>query len=43
MKHRGLKLVPEALDALIEYSTTNRLPANSLILEYRREMIARGT
>ncbi len=46
VKHRGLKLVPEALDALIEwliYSTTNRLPASSLILEYRREMIAGGT
>lgn len=42
VKHRGLKLVPEALDALVEwliYSTTNRLPENSLILAYRREML----
>lgn len=42
VKHRGIKLVPEALDALVEwliYSTTNRLPRDSLILAYRREML----
>lgn len=43
-KHRGLKLVPEALDALVEwliYSTTNGLPKESLIMEYRAEMLGR--
>jgi hypothetical protein len=45
VKHRGLKLVPEALDALVEwliYSTTNRLPEDSVILAYRHEMLTGG-
>lgn len=42
VRHCGIKLVPEAIDALVEwliYSTTNRLPDDSLILAYRREML----
>jgi hypothetical protein len=41
--HHGLRLSADALDALVEWFvafTTNRLPADSLILEYRREMLA---
>lgn len=40
--HRGLKLAPDALDALIEWFvayTTGRQPTDSIIVEYRREML----
>jgi hypothetical protein len=40
--HRGIKLSADALDALIEWFiayTTGRLPADSLILGYRSEML----
>ncbi|MDX6679839.1 MAG: hypothetical protein QOE31_3891 [Solirubrobacteraceae bacterium] len=43
--HRGLKLSGDALDALVEWFvafTTNRLPDDSLILEYRRQQLAGG-
>ena len=39
-QHRGLKLSDDAFDALVEWFvayTTNRIPADSLILDYRRE------
>jgi hypothetical protein len=43
VEHQGLKLSPDALDALVEwfvaFSTDRRLD-DSLILEYRREMLA---
>ncbi|MEY2515241.1 MAG: hypothetical protein QOJ89_2599 [bacterium] len=42
-EHRGVKLSADALDALVEWFvayTTNRIPADSLILEYRREQLA---
>jgi hypothetical protein len=42
-RHRGLKLSSDALDALIEwfvYCTTDRIPDDSVILDYRREMLA---
>ena len=42
-RHCGLKLTSDALDALVEWfiaSTTNRIPDDSLIFEYRREMLA---
>jgi hypothetical protein len=42
-KHRGLKLSSDALDALVEWLiayTTNRLLDDSLILDYRREMLS---
>lgn len=41
-KHRGLRLSPEALEALIEWYmhySTGRLPAGSLIDDYRRETL----
>lgn len=41
----GLRLSADALDALVEWfvaCTTSRLPADSLIVEYRREMLAGG-
>jgi hypothetical protein len=44
-EHRGLKLSDDALDALLEWFvayTTNRIPSDSLILEYRREQLAGG-
>lgn len=40
--HRGLKLSSDALDALVEWFvafSTNRLPDDSVILDYRREML----
>lgn len=40
--HRGIKLSSDALDALVEWFiayTTGRLPADSLILGYRHEML----
>ena len=42
-EHRGLKLSADALDALVEWFvayTTNRIPSDSLILDYRREQRA---
>lgn len=42
-RHRGLKLSADALDALLEWFvhyTTGRGPDDSLILEYRRDMLA---
>lgn len=42
VEHQGLKLSPDALDALVEWFvafSTNRLPEDSLILEYRRELL----
>ena len=42
-RHRGLKLTSDALDALVEWLvayTTDRIPDDSVILEYRREMLA---
>lgn len=42
-RHRGFKLASDALDALIEWFvafTTNRQIEDSLILEYRREMLS---
>jgi hypothetical protein len=42
-RHRGLKLTPDALDALVEWFvayTTDRIPDDSVILEYRRDMLA---
>jgi hypothetical protein len=42
-RHRGLKLAPEALDALVEWFvayTTGRAPDDSILLDYRREMLA---
>lgn len=41
-KHRGLRLAPEALDALLEWFvsySTQYLPRDSLILEYRKERL----
>lgn len=41
--HRGFKLSSDALDALVEWFvafTTGRLPPDSLLLEFRREMLA---
>jgi hypothetical protein len=41
-KHRGLRLADEALDALVEWFinyATKRLPADSLITEYRSDML----
>lgn len=41
-RHRGLKLSSDALDALVEWFiafSTNRIPDDSLILDYRREML----
>jgi hypothetical protein len=41
-RHRGLKLSPDAIDALIEWFvafTTNRVPRDSVIHDYRREML----
>lgn len=43
--HRGLKLASDALDALVEWFVayaTDRAPDDSLIVEYRREMLDRG-
>jgi hypothetical protein len=43
--HQGLKLSSDALDALVEWFvafSTNRQLEDSLILEYRREMLAGG-
>jgi hypothetical protein len=40
--HQGLRLTPDALDALVEWFvafSTNRQLEGSLILEYRREML----
>jgi hypothetical protein len=40
--HRGLKLSSDALDALVEWFvafTTGRAPEDSVLLEYRREML----
>ncbi len=45
VNHRGLKLVSDALDALVEWFVayaTGRLPDDSIILEFRREMLASG-
>lgn len=45
-RHRGLKLTSDALDALVEWFVayaTDRIPDDSVILEYRREMLAGGT
>jgi hypothetical protein len=42
-EHQGLRLSSDALDALVEWFvafSTNRQPADSLILEYRRERLA---
>jgi len=42
-RHRGLKLSADALDALIEWfiaCATGRQPADSILLEYRREMLS---
>ena len=39
--HRGLRLAPDALDALVEWYVayaTERAPEDSIILDYRREM-----
>jgi hypothetical protein len=44
-QHRGLRLSPDALDALVEWYVayaTERHPEDSLILEYRREMLGGG-
>jgi hypothetical protein len=44
--HRGLKLSSDALDALIEwfvYYATTRLPRDSIIKDYRRDMPAGGS
>ncbi len=44
--HRGFRLAPDALDALIEWFmafTTGRMPDDSLILEYRREQLSSGS
>lgn len=44
-RHRGLKLSEDALDALLEWFiryTTGRGPDDSMILDYRREMLAAG-
>ena len=41
--HRGLRLAPDALDALVEWYVayaTERAPQDSIILDYRREMRA---
>lgn len=43
VEHQGLKLSSDALDALAEWFvafSTERQPEDSLILEYRREMLA---
>jgi hypothetical protein len=43
--HRGLKLASDALDALVEWFVgyaTGRLPDDSIILDFRREMLATG-
>lgn len=40
-EHRGLRLAPDALDALVEWYVayaTERAPADSMIADYRREM-----
>ncbi len=42
-RHRGLKLSSDALDALVEWFvafSTNRVPRDSVIIDYRREMLA---
>lgn len=42
-KHRGLRLAADALDALVEWYVayaTERHPEDSLIIEYRREMLS---
>jgi hypothetical protein len=42
-RHRGLKLTSDALDALVEWFmafATTRIPDDSVILDYRREMLA---
>jgi len=42
-RHRGLKLSSDALDALVEWFvafSTNRIPDDSVILDYRREVLA---
>jgi hypothetical protein len=42
VEHRGLKLSPDAVDALVEWFvafSTNRQLDDSLILEYRKEMV----
>ena len=42
-RHRGLKLSADALDALIEWfiaCATGRQPTDSILLEYRREMLS---
>jgi hypothetical protein len=42
LEHRGYKLAADALDALVEWFvafTTNRLLDDSLILEYRRQLL----
>lgn len=44
-RHRGLKLSSDALDALIEWFVafaTERQPTDSIIAEYRREMLRDG-
>jgi hypothetical protein len=44
-RHRGLKLSEDALAALVEWFmayTTDRIPEDSLILAYRREVIGGG-
>lgn len=41
-KHRGLRLAPDALDALVEWYVayaTERGPDDSIIIEYRQEML----
>jgi hypothetical protein len=43
VEHQGLRLSSDALDALVEWFvafSTGRQPEDSLILEYRREMLA---
>ena len=45
VEHQGLRLSPDALDALVEWFVafaTNRRLGDSLILEYRREQLADG-
>ncbi len=42
VRHKGLKLSADALDALVEWFvgfSTNRLPDDSVIRDYRREML----
>lgn len=44
-RHRGLRLSPDALDALVEWFVayaTGRITDDSILLDYRREMLASG-